>query len=465
MVSHFKLMLAVLAILSFGLVRAQVTGGIDGGDEDLTTLPSLPYIAEVTGQDVYVRSGGGNAFYYTSKLSSPARVTVVEHLHGWSKIIPPAGSFSWISKEYVETSATVAGVGLIKNAGTEGVRVWAGSDYVEPMRSFQMQVRLHDGDMVRLIEPESQKGDYYKIVPPSGAYLWMSSRFLRYIQPLPRPVLSIAPERKVEPQAPVVQPRVEPRTQPRVEPNVTVRVTPTEDGAKAPTSEPRITLEPTIRTTTPTDGSPTQVAVTPEIKVEVPVAGVEAKRIQECYDLAEKITAELEKPLVDQNYDEYKNALTAILNDEGAGRAQRYAEYQLQQVARFELARLASGEIVKQDAALQKVRQQIRQDFKEKLAEIPNPGKYIIKGTLQPSLVFTGNVGKKRYRVLSDEGKTLCYAVGAEGVISAYADRFIGRKVGLKGTIVSDKNNPVGLVTFTAIEELPVEKTETAKNK
>ncbi|MBE0537270.1 MAG: hypothetical protein IH624_16525 [Phycisphaerae bacterium] len=445
MVSHFKLMLALAALSSFGFVQAQGTGGAESSGDDLTTLPSLPYIAEVIGNDVYVRSGGGTAFYYTSKVNFPTRVTVVGHLHGWSEIIPPVGSFSWVSKEYIQRPASSPGVGIIKG---DGVRVWAGSDYVEPMRSFQLQVKLNDGDMVRLIDADNQKGDYYKIVPPSGAHLWVSSRYLKYLQPLPKPMLSFVPEPTQ---------KVEPRIEPRVEPRATAAIDPA-------TAGPVLTVDPTRTQPTTIDPRAAEVApVTVEPQAPVRVADAEAKRVKECYDLAEQIRAELEKPLPAQNYDEYKNALTVILNDPAAGKGQRYAEYQLGQIQRFEVAQQASEEVKKQDAELQKLRQQIRENFNLKIAEIPNPGKYIIKGTLQPSLVFTGEIGKKRYRILNDDGKILCYAVLADNVISVHPDRFVGRKVGLRGSIVSDKINPIGLVTFVAIEELPA--TETANSK
>jgi hypothetical protein len=454
MASHTKLLiLGALVLSSVGFIRAQGTVGTEESPgDDLTTLPSLPYIAEVIGADVNVRSGAGSAFYDTGKLNAPVRVTVVGHMHGWSEIIPPNGSFSWVAKEYVQLSPAMPGVGLIK--GPE-VRIWAGSDFREPNRSTQLQVRLNDGDMVKLVDPTDQKSDYYKIVPPHGAHLWISSRFLKYVAPL-KPVLPG-----------ILEPALQPAVAPALKPKVTVEIAtpPTVEPAVKP--EPSVTVRPVVRPAVVQPG-PAEVAplvVEPEVKVEVKLPGAEAARVKECYDLAEKIRAELEKPLAAQNYDEFKNTLTVILNDADAGRGQRYAEYQLQQIARFELARQASDEVKKQDADLLKLREQIRESFKTRIAGIPNPGKYIIKGTLQPSLVFTGEVGKKRYKVLNDDGKVLCYAVCADGVLSLYVDRFVGRKVGLKGAIVSDKTNPIGLVTFTAIEELPaLETAETANN-
>ena len=69
---------------------------------DKPTVMSFPYIAQVTGANVYIRSGAGKAFYYCTKLSAPAKVLVVDQKYGYSKIAPPKGSYSWISTSFVK---------------------------------------------------------------------------------------------------------------------------------------------------------------------------------------------------------------------------------------------------------------------------------------------------------------------------------------------------------------------------
>ena len=87
--------------------------------------PQMPYIAEVTGQDVYVRSGAGTAYYFTTKLNAPTRVTVVDHKFSWAVIIPPEGSFSWIYKNYVKLDPTNPKNGTVTG---DNVRIWAGAE-------------------------------------------------------------------------------------------------------------------------------------------------------------------------------------------------------------------------------------------------------------------------------------------------------------------------------------------------
>ena len=66
---------------------------------------TFPYQAVITENETYVRSGPGSRYYPTARLSEGVNVTVHRHdPGGWYMIAPPAGSFSWIRAEYIETS-------------------------------------------------------------------------------------------------------------------------------------------------------------------------------------------------------------------------------------------------------------------------------------------------------------------------------------------------------------------------
>jgi hypothetical protein len=86
----------------------------------------------------------------------------------------------------------------------DNVRIYAGSDYVEPMYSTSEQVRLFRGDSVKLLGEE--KDDYYKIAPPQGAYLWVSNEFVQRAQPAAdRAIVQIGPAQQPTGQTPQVQ--------------------------------------------------------------------------------------------------------------------------------------------------------------------------------------------------------------------------------------------------------------------
>ena len=76
-------------------------------------LPAFPYVAEITADNVYIRSGPGTNYYSCGKLHKGNEVTVVASKYSWSHIVPPTGSFSWISKQYVKIDSENPGVGIV----------------------------------------------------------------------------------------------------------------------------------------------------------------------------------------------------------------------------------------------------------------------------------------------------------------------------------------------------------------
>jgi uncharacterized protein YraI len=379
-------------------------------DTDEPETVSFPYIAEITGTDVYIRSGAGTAYYFCGKLKAPARVIVTGEKYGWLKILPPAGSFSWISRNYVKLDPDTPGIGIVTG---DSVRVWAGSDYVEPIRSISLQAKLNEGDQVKLMDEARAKGDYYKIVPPPGAHLWVSGQYAKYVGPVP------------EPKPPVLPPKPEPVVEPKPKPEPAV-----EPAAAEPVKEP----------------------AKPAVVPKKPSA--ETKRLKECYELAKQIDAQLAKPIEQQDYNAIKKTLNVIINDPKAGKAKLYAEYQLDRLGRFELALRVNDEVKRQDAELKKLREQIKKRYQARLANIPDPGKFIAIGRLRPSQIYTAKTGQRRYLVVDDTGKITCYAIPADSDTGANTDKFMYRKIGLKGQVIKDPYNPVSLVKFTEIVDL-----------
>ena len=355
-------------------------------------LVTFPYLAEVTGTDVHVRSGGGTAYYSCGKLNAPAQVVVIKHKHGWSKVRPPAGSFSWISKDYVKPDDTNPGICIVTG---DMVRVWAGSKEVEPMRSHSQQTKLDQGDTVKLLEGQ-ENPDYYKIVPPTGAYLWISSQFLKNVGPVQIDKTFIPP----------------------------------------PILETELETEPETITI-----------------VEPPKPSPEIKRLEEYQEEIKKIEAETQKPLLSQNYKAVKKALKEISEDPQSGKTARYAEYQLEKIARFELARQVALDVKTQDAELAHIRKKIKEHYSAESAK-PDSGKFIVIGKLKLSQIYTAKTGMKRYLVVDDAGKAVCYAEPDETISEIKMDNLIGLKVGLTGKIQKDQHSPVSLIKFTKITKL-----------
>ena len=151
----------------------------------------FPYIAEITEDNVNIRSGPGTNFYSCGKLNAADKVEVVATQLGWSQIVPTSACFAWISKQYVTTDANEPNVGTVNG---DAVRVYAGSESLKPIHSTTVLIKLNNGDKVSLLGQE--EGDYLKIAPPAGSYLWISTNYTKPIGPVSavgRPVPALVP--------------------------------------------------------------------------------------------------------------------------------------------------------------------------------------------------------------------------------------------------------------------------------
>ncbi len=130
------------------------------------------YVGEVTGNNVYVRSGPDGNYYPVTKLNTADRVVVVGEKFGWLEIVPPAGCFSLIDKNFIDRGTGDLGV-------VNGDLVWvnAGSELSD--RRYARQLKLPKGAEVKILG-EAEAG-YYKIAPPQGAHLWIFGQFVRRV--------------------------------------------------------------------------------------------------------------------------------------------------------------------------------------------------------------------------------------------------------------------------------------------
>jgi uncharacterized protein YgiM (DUF1202 family) len=367
----------------------------------------FPYIANVTDDNVNIRSGPGTNYYSCGKLSKTDKVKIVGSQFGWSRIVPPADSFSWISKQHISIEAGSADTGVV--AG-EAVRIYAGSEDLNPIHSTAVQCKLNKNDRVKLMGKQ-EESEYYKIVPPDGAYLWVNTR---YTEPAASgEEISAAEEAAAEPNA--------------VEPGI-AGSTPSTSSGQA--------------------GSP-QAGAKSEIRNPV-----EAVRLKEYYELKRQFGAEQTKPIDERNYARMKKALTEIAGDKDAGKAGRYAEFMVRQIECCELGLTVAKELPAQDSQFKQVADQIEKAKAAKLAEIPDMGKYAVIGLFQTSSIYGPEAGIKRYRITDETGKTLCYVMPNEAVKGMNLDGFVGHRVGLVGTIEAEPQSSGAIIRFTEVVKM-----------
>ena len=141
---------------------------------------TFPYTAYVTADDVFVRSGPGENYYATDKLKAGTPVEVYRHdPGGWYAIRPPKESFSWVSSRHLRLeSSNLATVTDERVASRVGSRLSDVRDII--------QVRLHKGETVEVLEPHGRELNnrelnnrelngspappWYKIAPPPGEF-------------------------------------------------------------------------------------------------------------------------------------------------------------------------------------------------------------------------------------------------------------------------------------------------------
>jgi len=390
MQSYIKLFTVVILICLVSVGVAQEAATTTSGPGEAET-PAFPYMAEITGDNLYVRSGPGTNFYYCGKLNTGDKVKVIGKQFSWARIVPPAGSFSWISMQYVSIDPANSTLGTVTG---DRVRVYAGSDFVKPLYSTTLQGKLDKGDKVKLIG--EQMDDYYKIAPPSFAYLWVSINFTK---PIP----------SVEEAAPTVEtPAVKP---PAVE----------------PTTEPNEAPEKVVPEPAPTE-----------------------TMLDKYNALREQVEAERAKPREQQNYTNMKKALTEIAENKTDDKVARYAEFVLKQIEGFELALAVTKQVQLQNEQLQKIKERINKARAARLAEFQNLGRFASVGQLQTFTTY----GPGHYRIINEAGKTVCYALPSDQVSQVKLSRLVGRKVGLVGTIEPHPQSAGALVRFTEITEL-----------
>lgn len=449
MTSRTIIPMVVLALVLF-VSRDPAQSAAGAGAVAESTTPTFPYIGEITGQDVYVRSGPGTAYYFTTKLNAPTRVTVMGHKYRWAEILPPAGSFSWIYRNYVKLDSANPGIGIVTG---DTVRVWAGSEGVAPANSSSMQAKLNTGDQVRLLETGGT-GDYYKIEPPPAARLYVSLDYVKYVGPVPaikpvlppRPGTTAAEAKPTPPAEPKPAAPDTPQTKPEPKP--------------APTQAPAATADPATKESTEStqpgkdETQATEVAEATEPKPPVREASKERQLVEQCREIEKQITAELAKPLEQQDYSTLREQLQAIAVDPAAGNAKAYAEYYLSRIEAYELVRTVNERIQQNEQELTAIRQRVEADLEAKLRQIPNRGRYLIRGRIRPSNIYTAKTGQKRYIVLDDTGRIVAYAVPANPIADLSVKGVLDKVVGLVGKVVSDPKNPITLIEFTEVEAI-----------
>jgi len=358
----------------------------------------FPFKGQITGDNVNVRSGPDINYYSTIRLMRGNVVEVVGQEYGWYKIVAPDGSFSWVAKDYVDKVDDKKGV-INRNR----VAIRAGSKFTDKKTAIQMIAK--QGMSITII---GQQGEYYKIVPPEGAYLWISADY--------------------------VQPVVEKKSVPI---------------KKIKTEIEKI--QKVVTTTT----APVATRAAKEIEKPETEEGIFGKYGKQIAELDKLYKAELAKPLMERQFGRIIEGFKTIAKQKQIPIAAAYAlqrleliDYQLQAQKGYHQLQQIQKQFEEQSRKIEE------QKAQTELEKMKPPRLYKSAGILRRSNIFTGPLMPKRYRLVEpDREHTIAYVELAKNAKINIAD-FMGRYVGVYGSVKYDPKLRINIITATAFKIL-----------
>ena len=436
--------------------RAQEAGG-----ESPTVAPEVPnakfnFVGEINGNNVYVRSGPSDSYYPTTKLSKGTRVIVRGAKFDYLKIEPPAGSFSYVGKAYVERRGDGGAVGRV----TTAANVRTGSE-LNSMKTT-VQSKLDAGTDVKI---QGEQEEYFKIDPPPGAYLYVKKDFVTPKERVPAEGEGIAgatPDQQNPGHAPA-QPQ----------PPETAAAPPAGDTtgaagaiADAATHDPGQPAEPTAPAARDDAAAPTTGPAAATADARPQGAGTATKPADSQPATAdakfEKLEGEFEtasqKPIVEQPLDELLGSYQALTKDDSLPESlkrladARIAALKVRKQTReeFLVVRKNQDEMENRRKSLQAERQELEEQIKATNVEF-----FAAVGTLRNSSLQQGPKGTTLYRLTDPQtGRTLVYVRSSDREFNAMLNQFVG----VKGELKADPL--LRMKVITPSETRPVDQTK-----
>jgi|GEM_PF-732932 len=367
-----------------------------GGETSSAAVPKKitgKQVGVITGDNVYVRSGFSTGYYPVTKLNRGTEVVVVDREFGWLKILPPAGTHSLVDKTYIDV--------LDKKTGVANGRVWVYAGSTIDKRRYAKQVKLEKGNRVEIIG-ETAEGDFYKVVPPAGAHVWVSGDFVdltgktaRAGRPTPKGFEPVRPgdlkltqkslpSEKAVPDSPASDRKDATDASGRAAKTVTGQATPAASADRSSSLSSAFTG-----------------------KYQVMIDAIQAE-----------IAAESSRPLTERNFEPLLLKLEAVADQTEDEVAQLYAQTRMKQLrdhmeviaAVREMRDLRENAVSKADEAARR-RELIR------ARSIPPMDTIAVRGEIRVSGIYDGSGSRpKRWRVVDTaDNRTLAYIEVSEG--------------------------------------------------
>ncbi len=372
-----------------------------GAAGQVTEKPVLGQ-AEVTGNDVYVRSGASLNHYPVAKLQAGDRVTIVGEMGDWYEIHPPEEVFSFISGDYVDTADNKSGV-----VNGSNVRVRAGSALPEFSKlRYVVQTKLPKGAEVTILRREPD--GFLRIKPPAGTSVWINRAYVEYV-----PVAMVGAEDRA----------------------------PATLGSDA--DEPQAALSesadagPEQAQAGPEQSSGRKVDSTDESHRSMFSAALPAEQRRKLEEIDAATRAELAKPVYERLFGPLIERYNAVAEPEGNELARQYAQARVEQLSRMKVLIETVGKMRELDEEAEAKRRGFLEDrarIRETLPPIPS--ELDAQGELRISALYPPGSLPRRYRLVDPSGtreRTIGYVeIPQDSTIAV--DGFLGRYVGVRAS-------------------------------
>jgi hypothetical protein len=406
------------------------------------TPPAFPWEGEVTGSNVYVRSGAGVNWYPTTKLHTGDRVLVMAEKFGWYQITPPKGSISYVDKAMVERHPD-GKTGAIKQ---DKVYVSAGSEIEN--RKSAIQVVLDKGATVEI---QGEAEGFYKITPPRGSALYISKTYVEPVAPRHRTGLV---EQYASGAAAAGKTDERPKPESITPPTAQAAAPLTPAGGEVPATEPPpsgvpaagqeegqpLETDASIEALQKKAGGQGQQPSTPPghtrtaAKEQHPAAkpAPTHPRYEVLLNQLENLLqAELRRPPAEQDVPALMNRYEEVAAQKEDRIPAEIAKIRIQQLKDWQALVAARDQSVASTADLEAFRAQLNEKRMEIMRRRVEQAalKYDLEGELRRSFAFAQQ--QRRYRLVDPvKGETIAY-VDVPPTLNVNVDDLIGRVVGI----------------------------------
>jgi uncharacterized protein YgiM (DUF1202 family) len=416
-------------------VPAAAGGG--GGAPVAAEVPAVtqPFVATVTADSVYVRSGPGTAYYELGKLSKNDLVYVVGTSKGWYQILPPNGTFCLIAKELVEVDSSGAN-GTVKG---DYVNVRAGTAINKNRDPIAVLTVVRKGTKLKVLGSNDK---YYEVAPPDRAYVYVSPQFIRQSSGEYK-----VPELKLP--AGVAGPSQATVSAPTTLPTATIEI------PAAPTTPTPTTPEATAANTTETPSIPASTepaAARTTVPVPAPAVTFSETATQKFNELNARYQEENSKPLAQRSVDglikDYKDLLTMPNLSPSVKLGTESRITALEKVAAIQ--RL-SKENAAADESLTQQRQALQQQYAAAQAAIEayqQSGPYIAEGVLKTSTIVKG-----RYALINPATDRVVAYVDPTSDIDIGS--LVGKYIGVRGTSSTPSGSDITVIKVSNATLMP----------